>query len=149
MQKKHKPSDILILLLVVLVGMFSNCKREESVKLAFIGPLTGPNAAQGVGARNAFDLAVRQSNASREFPLAIEMISLDDASDPATGANAATKVVSDPEIIAAASATIIIHNSIFHFLLINKKSRDNPTYNLLHNFYINTYTDRFSCLILF
>ena len=102
MQKKHKFPGFLILLLVVVIGMIPSCKKESSVKLAFIGPLTGPNAAQGIGARNAFDLAIRQSNASSEFPFSIEMVSLDDASDPATGVNAATKVVSDPEIIAAA-----------------------------------------------
>ena len=47
------------------------------VKIGFIGPLTGPNAAQGVGARNAFDLKIREANASGKFPYKIEMVALD------------------------------------------------------------------------
>lgn len=71
------------------------------VKIAFIGPLTGPNAPQGLGARNAFDLAIRQANASGQFPYQIEGVVLDDASDPATGRAAALKAVSDPAVVAA------------------------------------------------
>jgi len=71
------------------------------VKIGFIGPLTGPNAAQGVGARNAFDLAIREANASGKFQYKIEMVALDDASDPATGVAAALKLVSDPAVVAA------------------------------------------------
>ncbi|HWI52487.1 MAG TPA: branched-chain amino acid ABC transporter substrate-binding protein [Symbiobacteriaceae bacterium] len=71
------------------------------VKIGFIGPLTGPAAAQGTGARNAFELAVKQANASGKVPFKIETIILDDASTPGTGASAATKIVSDPDVVAA------------------------------------------------
>ncbi len=74
---------------------------QKVVKIGFIGPLTGPNAAQGVGARNAFDLAIREANASGKFGYKIEMVALDDASDPATGVAAALKLVSDPAVVAA------------------------------------------------
>jgi len=60
-----------------------------------------PNAAQGVGARNAFDLAIREANASGKFPFKLEMVALDDASDPATGVAAALKLVSDSAVVAA------------------------------------------------
>jgi branched-chain amino acid transport system substrate-binding protein len=73
----------------------------QVVKLAFLGPLTGPNAPQGLGARNAFDLALRQANASGRFPYRIEGVVLDDASDPATGRAAALRAVSDPAVVAA------------------------------------------------
>ena len=75
--------------------------QAKVVKIGFIGPLTGPNAAQGVGARNAFDLAIREANASGKFQYKIEMVALDDASDPATGVAAALKLVSDPVVVAA------------------------------------------------
>lgn len=71
------------------------------VKIGFIGPLTGPNAAQGVGARNGAELAVRQANASGDFPYEIEMIVMDDASTPGTGAAAAMRITSDPDVAAA------------------------------------------------
>jgi branched-chain amino acid transport system substrate-binding protein len=71
------------------------------VKIGFIGPLSGPNAAQGVGTRHAFDLKIREANASGKFPYKIEMVALDDASDPATGVAAALRLISDPAVVAA------------------------------------------------
>ena len=73
----------------------------KTVKIAFLGPLSGPNAAQGNGAKNGFDLAIREANKSGQFPFTIEMVTLDDASDPAVGVSAALKAVSDPLVIAA------------------------------------------------
>jgi branched-chain amino acid transport system substrate-binding protein len=73
----------------------------KTIKIAFIGPLTGPNAAQGNGAKNSFDLAIKQANQSGGFPYKIEAMLLDDASDPAVGVAAALKAVSDPDVVAA------------------------------------------------
>ncbi len=90
----------------VIVSMMllapASAMAKDVVKIAFIGPLTGANAAQGMGAKNAFDLAVKLADASGEFPYTLEAVALDDASDPATGANAANKIISDKEIVAAA-----------------------------------------------
>lgn len=73
----------------------------DLVKIGFIGPITGPNAFQGVGARNAFEMTVDMANESGEYPFTIEAIVLDDASEPATGAAAAQRIVDDPAIVAA------------------------------------------------
>ncbi len=73
----------------------------DVVKIGFIGPITGPNAYQGVGARNAFEMAVAMANESGDFPFTIETIILDDASEPATGAAAAQRIVDDPAVVAA------------------------------------------------
>jgi len=93
----------LILIGVLALGLVPGTPAGpvEVVKIAFLGPLTGPNAPQGLGARNAFDLAIRQANASGRFPYRIEGLVLDDASDPATGRAAALKAVSDPAVVAA------------------------------------------------
>lgn len=90
-----------ILLAAIFLIASTGWAQTKVVKIGFIGPLTGPNAAQGVGARNAFDLAVREANASGKFPYKIEVVALDDASDPATGVAAALKLVSDPAVVAA------------------------------------------------
>src|SRR4030067_1989801 len=87
-------SAILLTMIFLVTAMGGSQTRV--VKIGFIGPLTGPNAAQGVGARNAFDLAIREANASGKFGYKIEMVALEDASDPATGVAAALKLVSDP-----------------------------------------------------
>jgi branched-chain amino acid transport system substrate-binding protein len=73
----------------------------KTIKIAFLGPLTGPNAAQGNGAKDCFDLAIKEANKSGKFPFTIEMVALDDASDPAVAVSAALKAVSDPMVVAA------------------------------------------------
>jgi branched-chain amino acid transport system substrate-binding protein len=93
-------------MLFIIVGLFgvvtpNMAVATDVVKIAFIGPLTGPNAAQGIGAKNSFDLAIRLANKSGEFPYKLEMMTLDDASDPAVAVSAALKAVSDKQVAVA------------------------------------------------
>ncbi|WP_332697740.1 branched-chain amino acid ABC transporter substrate-binding protein [Bosea sp. (in: a-proteobacteria)] len=74
---------------------------QETIKLGFIGPLSGGNAQQGLSARNGFQLAIDQANASG-LPFKIEPVILDDAANPQTGVSAAIKLTNDPQVIAAA-----------------------------------------------
>lgn len=91
--------------------------QADQIKLGFIGPISGGNASQGLGARNGFLLAIEQANASG-YPHQVEGVVLDDASDPAVGVSAAQKLVNDPSVVAAtghwnspvALATIPIFN---------------------------------------
>ena len=73
----------------------------DVVKLGFLSPITGANAAEGAAARNAFQLAIDQANASGDFDYKIEVIEIDDKSDPSTGVAGAQKIVSDPDVVAA------------------------------------------------
>lgn len=93
---------VAALIMAVLLTAPSSAMAKDVVKVAFMGPMTGANAAQGMGAKNAFDLAIQLANESGAFPYTLEAVALDDASDPATGANAANKIVSDKDIVAAA-----------------------------------------------
>lgn len=101
MKNVYRIMTVCVVLAAALFLMASTGWAQKVVKIGFIGPLTGPNAAQGIGARNAFDLAIREANASGKHPFKIEMVALDDASDPATGVAAALKLVSDPAVVAA------------------------------------------------
>lgn len=74
--------------------------QQKTVKIGFIGPLSGGNAHHGLAARNGFLLAIEHANASG-LPFKIEGVVLDDASDPPTGVNAALKLVNDPDVIGA------------------------------------------------
>ncbi|MCL4767742.1 MAG: branched-chain amino acid ABC transporter substrate-binding protein [Hyphomicrobiaceae bacterium] len=76
---------------------------KSVVKIGFIGPLTGPNAALGMGARNSADLAVRRANARGNLPYQLQLVVMDDASDPSTGVAVATKLCT-VENVAAATA---------------------------------------------
>ena len=102
MNSIHRVTGLSTILLATIFLVTSlGWGQAKVVKIGFIGPLTGPNAAQGVGARNAFDLKIREANASGKFPYKIEMVALDDAYDPATGVAAALRLVSDPTVAAA------------------------------------------------
>jgi len=96
---------ILVLSICTLIFLtdlqFAYSTEKKLVKIGFIGPLTGPNAAVGLGARNGADLAIRQANARTDLPYRFELVVLDDASDPTTGVAAATKLCSDPLVAAA------------------------------------------------
>jgi len=78
----------------------SGVDAAEKISLGFIGPLSGGNALQGLGARNGFLLAIQQANESG-YPYEVEGIALDDASDPGTGVAAALKLLNDPNVVAA------------------------------------------------
>lgn len=95
---------IIMLLMFSAVGnLFAGGQQDKKVvKVGFLGPLTGANAAQGVGARNSFELAIAQANESGDYPYTIEMVAMDDASNPGTGASAAMSLVADPEMVIAA-----------------------------------------------
>lgn len=73
---------------------------KQTIKLGFIGPISGGAAQQGLGARNGFLLAIEQANAG-DYPYSVEGVVLDDASDPQTGVSAALKLVNDPDVVAA------------------------------------------------
>lgn len=73
---------------------------KPKIKLGFIGPVSGGNAMQGLGAQNGFLLAIDQANAG-DYPYQVEGVTLDDAADPQTGVGAALKLVNDPEVVAA------------------------------------------------
>lgn len=74
---------------------------KPMVKIGFIGPLTGPNAALGLGARNSADLAVRLANARGDMPYQYSLVVTDDASDPSTGVAVATKLCTVENVAAA------------------------------------------------
>src|SRR5690606_8822721 len=56
-------------------------QAQETIKLGFLGPLSGGNAQQGLGAQNGFLLAIDQWNQTEGAPFKVEGVVLDDASD--------------------------------------------------------------------
>jgi branched-chain amino acid transport system substrate-binding protein len=70
------------------------------IKIGFMGPISGANAELGLSARNSFDLAIKQANASGKYNFVIEPLVLDDEANPSVGVAAALKAVSDPQVVA-------------------------------------------------
>lgn len=91
---------------VTLIAAFAmlvsaGCSSEkDTVKIAFIGPLTGGVSANGLGGRNSADLAVRLRNASYGSEYTFELVPLDDECKPNIGVQVATKAAADDDIIA-------------------------------------------------
>lgn len=75
-------------------------QAKETVKLAYVGPLTGGNSAIGLGGRNSADLAVRLRNADPKAKYHYELVALDDECKPDAGVQVATRVAADRAIAA-------------------------------------------------
>src|SRR5881296_4536754 len=74
--------------------------QKTTVKLAFIGPLTGGTASNGLGGRNSFLLAVQERNSDSKSKYRYETEVLDDECKPTVAVQAALKATSDPAIVA-------------------------------------------------
>lgn len=79
----------------------AQAQAQDTIKLGFLGPLSGGNAQQGLGAKNGFLLAIDDWNAKEGVPFKVEGVVLDDASDPQAGVSAALKLVNDRDVVAA------------------------------------------------
>ncbi|HYU14893.1 MAG TPA: branched-chain amino acid ABC transporter substrate-binding protein, partial [Candidatus Acidoferrum sp.] len=74
--------------------------QKKTVKLAFIGPLTGGTASNGLGGRNSFLLALQERNADPKSKYHYESEVLDDECKPTVAVQAALKASSDPQTVA-------------------------------------------------
>lgn len=143
---KLKKWLVLAVALMMVIGLLAGCgggtddpatdeEMPELVKIGFMGPITGANAAEGSAARNAFQLVFDQANTAGTLPYQVEVVAMDDASKPEAGASAAQKLVADPEVIAisghwnspVAEATIPICKSAGVPLLIWGAIRESLT----------------------
>ena len=86
------------LALGLLVG---TAQAKDTVKIAFIGPLTGGASSIGLGGRNSAELAVRLRNDDPDAKYKYELVTLDDACKPNVGVQVATKAAADRDIISA------------------------------------------------
>ena len=87
-------------LYAMLVLAPAAARAKETVKIAFVGPLTGGNSAIGLGGRNSADLAVKLRNQDAKAKYSYELVVLDDECKPDTGVQVATKAGSDRSIVA-------------------------------------------------
>ena len=108
MKRNISRNRLIVILVLAIVFIFTYSHpvlAKQEVKISFIGPLTGGNASMGLGGRNSFLLAVRQYNRGMfgDKKYEYEAVVEDDECVPATGVRVATKVASDPSLIAGAS----------------------------------------------
>lgn len=105
--KSQKTLMVILSLLLVFSFTLTACTpkatEKQTVKIAWIGPMTGGNAGPGLGGKNSFTLALDQANAKPETKYKYVAEYIDDECKPEVGVQAALKAVSDPAIIASAS----------------------------------------------
>lgn len=85
------------------LALFTGCggeKKQETVKIGFLAPLTGGNAAIGIGMKNSAQLAIDQANKSGKHAFKYELVAADDAADPSTAVAAANKLIADKGVVA-------------------------------------------------
>jgi len=117
-----RPRHITTVLATVLLAASwaAPAAAKDKVKIAFIGPLTGGVAANGIGGRNSAELAVKLRNADPKAKYDYELTVLDDECKPNTAVQVATKAGADRAIIAAVahycSATAIATVDTFNRL---------------------------------
>ncbi|MDR3357810.1 MAG: branched-chain amino acid ABC transporter substrate-binding protein [Desulfovibrio sp.] len=91
---------------------------KTTVKVGFIGPLTGGVSSNGLGGRNSAELAVMERNEDPSSRYAYEFVALDDECKSNIGVQAATKMAADRKVIAAVthycSAVALSTVDIYH-----------------------------------
>jgi len=96
--------SLVVLMLIVLVGTFAFAngdKEAQSVKVGFIGPMTGDNANYGVYCNNATKLAIEHANAAGGIDgLPIELITEDSEGAPDKALAGIDKLSSSDKIVA-------------------------------------------------
>ncbi|RDD63110.1 branched-chain amino acid ABC transporter substrate-binding protein [Ferruginivarius sediminum] len=73
---------------------------KEKVTVAFIGPLSGGVAANGLGGRNSADLAVKLRNQDENAKYEYELLTLDDECKPNVGVQVATRAAANRDVVA-------------------------------------------------
>ncbi len=86
---------------LLAASLLTPAAAKDKVKIAYIGPLTGGVAANGIGGRNSTELAVKLRNADPKAKYEYELTVLDDECKPNTAVQVATKAGADRAIIAA------------------------------------------------
>ncbi|MBD3306401.1 ABC transporter substrate-binding protein [candidate division KSB3 bacterium] len=92
---------LAVLLVIGVLSIPGTSQAKEKVVVAFVGPLSGGTAANGLGGRNSADLAVRLRNADPEAKYEYELTVFDDECKPNIGVQGATKLAADRHVIGA------------------------------------------------
>ncbi|OQB24139.1 MAG: Leucine-, isoleucine-, valine-, threonine-, and alanine-binding protein precursor [Firmicutes bacterium ADurb.Bin182] len=97
----------LVLACMLTAVLFAGCAGggSDTIKIGFIGPLTGEVAQYGVAAQNAMNLYIDSLNEKGGIGgKKIELISYDDKGDATEAVNAYNKLVTSDEVVAILGA---------------------------------------------
>jgi branched-chain amino acid transport system substrate-binding protein len=114
MARVTRPSWRLVALLSVATLLLAACgdddggdagtAGQQTYKLAFVGPLTGPNANLGINIRNGAEVAVDGANAAGG-DIRFQLEPFDTQGDPAQATTAKDRFINDPGILGVVGPT--------------------------------------------
>ena len=78
----------------------SELKEGDTVKIGFVGPLTGGVSSYGIPVANTIQMAVDDYNSSANAKYKIELVKEDSAGDATQATNAYNKLVSNDKVVA-------------------------------------------------
>lgn len=81
-------------------------KEGDTVKLGFVGPLTGGVSSYGIPVANSIQMAVEDYNSSADAKYKIELVKEDSAGDATQATNAYKKLVSSDKVVAIVGPVI-------------------------------------------
>lgn len=94
----------ILMAVTMLVAMLAGCgqsKGDETIRIAYVGPLTGDSAEYGQTMSNAVQIAVEDINAKGGINGKLfELVSYDDKNDATEATTVAEKVCADKSIVA-------------------------------------------------
>ena len=113
-----KVSIFLVVFLIVSLFVVCGAASNETIKIGFIGALSGNSADMGEPARKGIVLAVEEINAAGGINgKMIELIALDDEANPAKSVIQATKLVQQDKVTAVIggpnSGTVLVNREVF------------------------------------
>lgn len=92
---------LMLIFSLALAGCSSSSSngKKQTVKIAFIAPLTGDNSRIGLGGKNSAQLAVTEANRNKKNKYHYKLESFDNEGTTQGGQQVALKASSDPSII--------------------------------------------------
>ena len=88
------------IMLALGLAALASCSEEHTVRIGVLAPLDGGLTQFGRGIRNSAQLAVDEANDANLIPgWKIELVAVDDSSDPAVGSANAERLLDDPGMI--------------------------------------------------
>ncbi|MFH1373971.1 MAG: branched-chain amino acid ABC transporter substrate-binding protein [bacterium] len=109
----------LVAVVVMLAGCSKEAGRQQEYKIAAILPISGPNAAQGIGMMNSCKAAIDELKRTGKLKdIQLKLMELDDESKPEAAVRAAERAAQDPKVVAVTahwnSGCALATNPVFH-----------------------------------
>ncbi|MCX8117481.1 MAG: ABC transporter substrate-binding protein [Desulfobacterota bacterium] len=91
---------------VILLSILTSAQAQEAIRIGFFAPITGPAAADGMSAKNAVELALKEVNEAGGIRgRKVELIIYDDRLNPQEAVAIANKLIEKDKVIGVVSGS--------------------------------------------